>query len=99
MVKVRRAHPRDDLASALVLAEKAGDQLSEDELLSMFLLLLVAGHETTANLIGTNGFFNSPNISFQVFLTAVTQGIHANDPIPDGGVQAPETLAALGQVA
>jgi cytochrome P450 len=50
--KVRRRDPRDDLASALIQAEEAGDKLSEDELLAMVFLLLVAGHETTVNLIG-----------------------------------------------
>jgi len=48
----KRKNPRDDLISALVLAEEAGDKLSEDELLGMVFLLLVAGHETTVNLIG-----------------------------------------------
>lgn len=50
--KVRRRDPQDDLASALIQAEEAGDKLSEDELLAMVFLLLVAGHETTVNLIG-----------------------------------------------
>jgi cytochrome P450 len=52
MSRLRRAEPRDDLISALVQAREAGDRLSEDELLSMIVLLLVAGHETTVNLIG-----------------------------------------------
>lgn len=51
--KVRRRDPKDDLASALIQAEEAGDKLSEDELLAMVFLLLVAGHETTVNLIGS----------------------------------------------
>ena len=52
VVQERRANPRDDLVSALVQAEEAGERLSEDELLAMIVLLLVAGHETTVNLIG-----------------------------------------------
>jgi cytochrome P450 PksS len=52
-IRRRRADPRDDLVSALARAEEAGDKLSEDELLAMILLLLVAGHETTVNLIGS----------------------------------------------
>jgi cytochrome P450 len=48
----RRAEPRDDLITALVQAEEAGDKLTEAELLSTCILLLVAGHETTVNLIG-----------------------------------------------
>jgi cytochrome P450 len=47
----RRAAPGDDLLSALVAARDGGDQLSEGELLSTAVLLLVAGHETTMNLI------------------------------------------------
>jgi cytochrome P450 len=52
LVRARRANPADDLVTALVRAEEAGDQLSEDELLAMIFLLLVAGYETTVNLIG-----------------------------------------------
>ena len=48
----RRASPRDDLLSALLAAEEEGDRLSEDELRSTVVLLFVAGHETTMNLIG-----------------------------------------------
>jgi cytochrome P450 PksS len=50
--KRRRNDPKDDLISALIEAEEAGDRLSEDELLAMVFLLLIAGHETTVNLIG-----------------------------------------------
>jgi cytochrome P450 PksS len=52
LIEVRRAAPRDDLVSALIKAEEAGDRLSGDELVAMVFLLLVAGHETTVNLIG-----------------------------------------------
>jgi cytochrome P450 len=52
MFEEKRRNPAEDLVSALVRAEEAGDQLSEDELLGMVFLLLVAGHETTVNLIG-----------------------------------------------
>lgn len=48
----RRRDPRDDLLSDLVQAEADGQRLSKDELLGFCLLLLVAGHETTSNLIG-----------------------------------------------
>jgi cytochrome P450 len=51
LVERRRADPRDDLVTALIWAEEAGDKLGEDELLAMMFLLLVAGHETTVNLI------------------------------------------------
>lgn len=52
LVAVRRADPGDDLITALLQVREAGDALSEDELLAMVLLLLIAGHETTVNLIG-----------------------------------------------
>jgi cytochrome P450 PksS len=52
LIRARRASPRDDLMSALIRVEEAGQQLSEDELVAMIFLLLVAGHETTVNLIG-----------------------------------------------
>ena len=48
----RRQAPQDDLISALLRAHEAGDQLSEAELFSTTVLLIVAGHETTVNLIG-----------------------------------------------
>lgn len=60
LVKERRANPQDDLVSALIQAEEAGEQMSEDELIAMIFLLLVAGHETTVNLIG-NGMLTLLN--------------------------------------
>src|SRR5213593_1880365 len=52
LIAKRRAAPRGDMLSDLIAAEEAGDKLSEDELLATCILLLVAGHETTVNLIG-----------------------------------------------
>ena len=52
LIAKRRAKPRADLLSGLIAAEEAGDKLSEHELLATCILLLVAGHETTVNLIG-----------------------------------------------
>jgi cytochrome P450 len=62
MAERRRSQPEDDLMSALVQAEEAGDKLSQDELLAMAFLLLVAGHETTVNLIanGTLALIEHP---------------------------------------
>jgi cytochrome P450 len=48
----RRHQPRDDLLTALVEAESEGERLNHEELLATCLILLIAGHETTANLIG-----------------------------------------------
>ena len=53
LIRLRHREPGDDLLSDLVRAEEAGDRLSEDELLGMVFLLLIAGHETTVNLIST----------------------------------------------
>jgi len=50
LIAERRTAPREDLLSALIAAEEAGDKLSENELLATCALLLVAGHETTVNL-------------------------------------------------
>jgi cytochrome P450 len=52
LVRERRAHPDDSILSALIAAEKEGDRLSSAEVVSTALLLLVAGFETTVNLIG-----------------------------------------------
>ncbi|HZO43705.1 MAG TPA: cytochrome P450 [Methylomirabilota bacterium] len=52
LIVQRRASPRNDLLSALIAAEAAGDKLSEEELVATCILLLIAGHETTVNLIG-----------------------------------------------
>jgi len=52
IIEQRRKNLGDDLLSALILAEESGDRMSTDELLTFVLLLYVAGHETTVNLIG-----------------------------------------------
>jgi cytochrome P450 len=52
LIAARRKSPRADLLSALIAAEEAGDKLTEEELLATCVLLLIAGHETTVNLIG-----------------------------------------------
>ena len=52
LIAERRRRPRPDLLSALIAAEEEGDKLSEAELLATCILLFVAGHETTVNLIG-----------------------------------------------
>src|SRR6266540_2480899 len=62
LIAERRAHPANDLLSALIAAEDQGQALSEPELVSMCVLLLVAGHETTVNLIanGTLALLRHP---------------------------------------
>ncbi len=52
IIDERRRQPREDLVSALLAAEEEGDRLTRDEMLAVMLLILVAGNETTRNLIG-----------------------------------------------
>ena len=50
--RVEARHPADDLLTALIAAEDEGDRLSAEELVEQVMLLYIAGHETTVNLIG-----------------------------------------------
>lgn len=62
-IEWKRANPADDLLTALINAEDSGDMLSPDELVAQVILLYVAGHETTVNLIGngTLALLRSPD--------------------------------------
>jgi cytochrome P450 len=51
-IEWKRREPADDLLTALIAAEEAGDRLSTEELVAQVVLLFIAGHETTVNLIG-----------------------------------------------
>jgi cytochrome P450 len=53
LIAAKRREPADDLLSALITARDDADGLAESELVSMIFLLLVAGHETTVNLIAS----------------------------------------------
>lgn len=63
LVAWKRANPADDLLTALIAAEHDGQVLNEDELVSQVVLLYVAGHETTVNLIanGTLALLRNPD--------------------------------------
>lgn len=52
LIAMKRENPADDIVSALVAQEAAGEKLSSEELQGMIAILLSAGHETTTNLIG-----------------------------------------------
>ncbi len=52
LITAKRRTPDDSLLNDLIRARDGEDRLSEDELVSLAVLLLVAGHETTTNLIG-----------------------------------------------
>jgi cytochrome P450 len=62
MIAWKRENPADDLLTALVNAEDQGDVLDDDELVAQTLLLYIAGHETTVNLIagGTLALLRAP---------------------------------------
>src|SRR5580692_6659801 len=62
MIAWKRAHPADDLLTALINAEDDGDVLDDEELIAQTLLLYIAGHETTVNLIagGTAALLRHP---------------------------------------
>ena len=62
MIAWKRAHPAGDLLTALINAEDEGDVLDDDELIAQTLLLYIAGHETTVNLIagGTLALLRHP---------------------------------------
>ena len=62
MIAWKRANPADDLLTALIHAEDDGDALDDDELVAQTLLLYIAGHETTVNLIagGTLALLHYP---------------------------------------
>ena len=51
LIDRKRANPGEDILTALIEAEEEGEKLSEDELVAMIFLLIIAGHETTYNLI------------------------------------------------
>jgi len=59
----RRVEPKDDLISVLVEAEREGDRISTPEVLAFAILLMVAGNETTTNLIGgmVEAFLDNPD--------------------------------------
>lgn len=64
IVKARRSEPRDDLISTIVHAEPGEKPLTDHELLMFFVLLMVAGNETTTNLLGNcvNALLEHPEV-------------------------------------
>jgi cytochrome P450 len=89
LIEERRKHDTGDILSALVQAEEGGDTLDHMELLSMVFLLLVAGHETTVNLIanGTLALMQHPDQleklkhSPALIRTAVEEMLRWNGPV------------------
>jgi cytochrome P450 len=102
----RRRHPRDDLISGLVAAEEQGQALSEDEIIAMTILLLVAGNETTTHLIsnGTLALLRNPD-QLQILRddpsllpSAVEELLRYAGPVHGTGRVAKEDIEVGGQV-
>ncbi|MFC7322933.1 cytochrome P450 family protein [Halobacillus campisalis] len=85
----RKENPQEDLISSLLQAEEEGDQLNREELYSMIVLLIIAGHETTVNLIGNTmlALFEHPEQleKLQADLTftdsAIEEGLRFYSPV------------------
>lgn len=86
---VARDNPGEDLISKLIISEEQGDQLNEQELYGVVSLLIIAGHETTVNLIG-NSILALLEHTKQLTLlqsqpelihTAVEEVLRYNDPV------------------
>jgi len=62
LTRWKRDHPAEDVLTALIAAEHEGDVLGEDELVAQVMLLYIAGHETTVNLVagGILGLLRNP---------------------------------------
>ena len=80
LIARKRTEPGDDVLSALIAAEEAGDRLSEDELVSMTFLLVIAGFETTVHLI--------TNLVFELLRhPAELERLRADPALLDGAVE------------
>jgi cytochrome P450 len=105
IIAERRREPRSDLISALVAVEERGDALSEPELVVMCTLLLIAGHETTVNLIGNGmlALLQHPDElqrlreDPQLIGTAVEELLRFDSPVQMTGRLVKEPLTIGGQ--
>ncbi|QSS98690.1 cytochrome P450 [Pontibacillus sp. ALD_SL1] len=85
----RRHEPKDDLISNLIQAEEEGEQLSRNELYSMVVLLIIAGHETTVNLIANTIYallqhpdqFNKLKEDHSLIESAIEEGLRYYSPV------------------
>jgi cytochrome P450 len=77
VVADKRKDPGDDILTALIQAEEAGDRLETEEIQAQVVLLYLAGHETTANLIG-NGLTHLFRFPEQMELLRADPGLDAN---------------------
>lgn len=105
VIAERRREPREDLVSGLIAAEEQGQILSEDEMLATAMLLLVAGNETTTNLIGNGmlGLLRNPDqldrlrADPSLVATAVEELLRYDGPVQATGRVAMEELEIGGQ--
>ena len=99
-----RENPGDNLITALVAAEEEGESFSDDELCSMFVLLQIAGHETTTNLIGSGllsllqnpGEMQKLREHPSLTETAVEELMRYNSPIQNVGRFATDNMEIAG---
>jgi cytochrome P450 len=106
LIAERRRQPQDDLLSALIAAEDQGGKLSEKELISTCILLLVAGHETTVNLIANGVLALARNPAELERLrnepalvrTAVEEVLRYDPPVQLTGRTAREDMEIAGEV-
>ena len=77
VVEDKRSDPADDILTALIHAEEEGDRLDTQEVQAQVMLLYIAGHETTANLIG-NGVTSLFRFPEQMDLLRADSGLDAN---------------------
>jgi cytochrome P450 len=91
----RRAQPDDGLISALVRAREEDDRLNDDEVVAMIFLLLLAGHDTTANLIGNSVValldhpdqFERLRQDPELIDTAIEELLRFTSPVPCGAAR------------
>jgi hypothetical protein len=88
-----RINPRENLLSALIEAEEKGDRLTETELFANCVLLMIAGHETTTNLIGNGvlALLRNPDqeealrMKPELIVTAVEELLRYDSPVQKMG--------------
>ena len=89
IIEHRRKHLSGDMLSSLITAEESGEQMTTEELMAFVVLLYIAGHETTVNLIGngTLALLNNPEQQSIVHNNGLTQS-HIDELLRfDGPVQ------------
>ncbi len=99
LIQVKRDQPADDLLTELIRAEEAGDRLSAGELLTMSLLLLIAGHETTTNLLslGTLALMeHQPDLAQVNWETAVEELLRFTSPVQIDARMTAEDIVLAG---